>query len=336
MINSLPFMFKDFNGQTQIKSELIDKKNQRQIALEEGIHLYNSTRMTSYNRSLLTRNLHRIEKALVTPNRKHIAAEDFISETVVQIDFMCGSEIDENFKQYAFDVLDCYFNAFNLDGRSVLITNSKNEFLKLAGKKNTSSNKIPKPYGEIKFKLNELHNLTALEVYQKLCESRVSTRQFTNDEVDREKIEKIVAFSQYSPSSCNRQGYRFIDVRSKKLLKEIIALPHGTKIWGEHVPHLIVVVCDFAAIEFERDEYSMFVDASLSVTYLQLAMVAAGLGTCLINWPNEDFINREIRRLANLTITETPVVLMAYGVPTDEQMIPYSQKKMTSKILYEI
>ena len=75
--------------------------------------------------------------------------------------------------------------------------------------------------------------------FTEVITSRRSHRKFKEDIVADEIIERIIEAGRLAPTWSNKQGARYIIVKSKSLIKEIADATNQK--WIENVPMLIVV-----------------------------------------------------------------------------------------------
>lgn len=69
--------------------------------------------------------------------------------------------------------------------------------------------------------------------YKELVETRHSIRHFSDKPVELERVEDAVKLAQYTPSACNRQGWKTYIVKDKAVLREVLKKPKWkSRIWS--------------------------------------------------------------------------------------------------------
>ena len=99
------------------------------------------------------------------------------------------------------------------------------------------------------------------------------------------------------------------------------------------MPHLILVLGDLSSFAFERDRHLIYIDAALATAQLMLSFTAQGLASVPINWPDVEENHKAARQLLGLAPYHVPIMLVGFGVPNPDAMIPFSQKKPPQSLL---
>ena len=106
---------------------------------------------------------------------------------------------------------------------------------------------------------------------------RHSVRHFTPEEVEREKIDRIIEVAQTAPSSKNSHSTGFMIVQDRDLLDAFSRMrTHGSSLLGRAAAAIVVLG--------DSTKTDLWVDnCSISATFLQLAAVNEGLGSCWVH-----------------------------------------------------
>ena len=278
---------------------------------------------------LLRRDTHRLEKGLIMKPRKPVFALAYIEEAVMAFDICVRhaprGEPNEELR-WANDVLSAYFEAVNWQDHT-LLEPCRRRFLaarsRLAPETVGTEDASRTPYRR------DLSGPPPVspEAFRALCVRRRSVRWFLDRAVPRELVDDALICGTYAPSACNRQPYRFELFDTPADVREVAAIPMGTRGFSENFPMIVVVVGELAAYPEERDRHAIYVDGALAVMGFALALETHGLSSCVINWPDIEAKEREIQRRLSLTVHERVVCLVAVGWPDPAERVPYSQKK---------
>lgn len=274
---------------------------------------------------LLRRNTHRLEKALCFPIKKEFFAEKFITETVVAyLKLRKNPSSDEREITWANQVLTRYFKEVGKGNKT--IENARSHYL-TAGTSCADTCKTPYMYSSLSPSPVSIDGLEAL------CRQRVSCRWFLDEEIDVTSLHKAIDVAAQAASACNRQPFVFLQIKDANLRKKIVSIPYGTKGYGDDLPNLLVVVGDLSCIEKPRDRHLIYIDSSLATSQLLLAFTAQNLGSVPINWPDVEANHIKARKLLGLHDHHVPIMLVGFGKPKKEAMIPYSEKKDHKRLL---
>ena len=142
--------------------------------------------------------------------------------------------------------------------------------------------------------------------FKDVLKKRRSIRKFQDIDVPDEKIREMLGLANLAPSAGNRQSFRVMIVRDKKL----------TNI---EAPVNLVICADLveSAAKYGmrgRSLYSLQ-DATIFAAYLQLVIVDMGLASVWIGAFREDRIKKELGLSARLR----PIAIIPLGYPAVEK-----------------
>ena len=113
--------------------------------------------------------------------------------------------------------------------------------------------------------------------FKELIAARHSVRKFTDKAVDRALIDDIIEDAMTAPSSKNSRSTGYMVIDDKSTLEAISEMRSSGSSFVAGAPAAIVVLGD-------ADKTDLWVDnASISTTYLMLAAVDRGLGSCWVH-----------------------------------------------------
>jgi len=297
------------------------------LSVARGIKFYKNGNCKSQGSSvILRRNIHRLEKGLIMRPRREQFALDYIMETVKEYSglFEICRKTDNISSElfWAHDVLEEYF--YNVTNNQV-IDEARKLFHSLPGLKTEN---IAKP-----FKRGPERGLTvSYDQLLDLSKQRRSVRWYKQKKIPREIIEKALGIALNSPSACNRQPFKYLIFDDQELVKKIASIPMGTKGFYDNFPGIIVLVGKLSYYFDERDRHIIYIDSSLSAMAFMFALETLGVSSCVINWPDIPDRENQIRKTLKLRQDESVIMLISYGYPDPEGMIPYSQKKSLDQI----
>ena len=170
-----------------------------------------------------------------------------------------------------------------------------------------------------------------------LIKSRRSTRRFKPDLVSDEDINAVLEAAQWAPSGENFQPWKFIVIKSKERMEQILEfIPY--KKYQKFImngPVLIVVIGD------KRKSKWWFLDCALAVQNLMLEAWARGLGTCFsAQYPTvPEHVEEKIKELLEIPKKWKIVTMTPLGYPIDPPesafRFPASRKPFEKIVCYE-
>lgn len=209
------------------------------------------------------------------------------------------------------------------------------------------------PYKHEKLDANEM--LTRANAYYEKMNERRSLRFFSDREVSREVIEKIILTAGTAPSGAHKQPWTFCAISSTELKSKIRSLaeeeekknyggrmsekwvedlePLGTdweKPFLDIAPWLIVVFKQSYGLEEEEKKQHYYVNESVGIASGMLisAIHHAGLVTLTHTPSPMNFLEKALDRPKN----ERAYLLLPVGYPSDDAVVPDLERKKLNEI----
>lgn len=283
---------------------------------------------TSYY--LLRRNIHRLEKGLIMRPRRAVFATDFVEETLRIYVQAVNRALKDGWNSelaWAQDVLTDYFAV--VDRQNPIIAAAYAQFITVESGR---SGQAAETLRRVPYMRDTSEPPVSFDAFMALSRRRRSTRWFEDKPVDLALIDQALAAAAQSPSACNRQPFNFRIFNIPNRAAEITAVAMGTKGFAHNVPAVAVVVGQLRAYPYERDRHIIYIDASLASMSFMYALETIGLASCPINWPDQEPQESIMKRKLDLADDERVVMLIAFGYPDEQGMIPYSSKRDVSDI----
>ena len=173
--------------------------------------------------------------------------------------------------------------------------------------------------------------------------TRHSTRKFKEEPVPQEVLDKVIEAGRQAPSGKHKNQSRFIVIRKKEVLQEIIALVQqefakmevtpenddnfggairaakkGGYVFMYNAPVLIVVVN-------KRDYGNKYADVSCAMQNMMLAANALDLGSCWINqlrWLQDNPVLRAYLQKLGMAEDEEVCASLIIGYPDTPDGLP--------------
>ncbi len=161
------------------------------------------------------------------------------------------------------------------------------------------------------------------EVFAAIFGRRSIRRYVEDNEVEQEKIVKLLQAAMAAPSACNIQPWEFIVVTEKGtagLIKQ--SIPR----FGNYNAPLVIVVCSYKKyIPWEGDEG--IVDCSAAMENMLIAATAMGLGSVWIG----GFDAPSIRKILDIPEDVAVIGVAYFGYPAEQ---PEPRTKYVEEAVY--
>lgn len=157
-----------------------------------------------------------------------------------------------------------------------------------------------------------------------VVKNRKSVREYSDKEVERELIEKIINAGRLAATARNEQPWEFVVTSDKKILKKICDMcPNGPFI--KDASHLIAV--------FSKDTKYYIEDSSAATENMLLAIEALGLGGCWVAGDKKDYAE-DIRNIFNAPGGYKLASMITVGYPEKEEK-PHAKRDLKDVLRWE-
>lgn len=155
-------------------------------------------------------------------------------------------------------------------------------------------------------------------------EKRWSPRAFSFQEVEKEKLDRILEAARWAPSAMNEQPWRFlIGLRNDETYLNIFdCLADGNKIWASSAS-ILVLAC--AEMKYKKNDvlnnWSHY-DLGQAVAYLSIQAMHEDVYVHQMG----GFVKEKAAQLFKLSQNCMPVTVLALGYLGDSQVLPQDLK----------
>lgn len=167
--------------------------------------------------------------------------------------------------------------------------------------------------------------------FSDLVVSRYSVRKFTNQQVEKEKLESILKAGQAAPTACNKQPQKIMVFQTQEGLELI------RKCTMSHFnAPLVILTCYDSNEDWTRDydeHHSGEIDASIVTTHMMLETFNLGLGCTWVMHFIPEAVITELHLPSNII----PVSLLTIGYPDKDakpSQLHYATKKLEDIVKY--
>lgn len=151
-------------------------------------------------------------------------------------------------------------------------------------------------------------------------------RKFADRPLEEDVAHAILNAGRRSPSSKNEQGWRFVVIREKAVLKELSQC-------GQWAGHLAGAALGVAILTAEpTTKFQTMFDAGQAAAFMQLAAWELGVGSC----PASIYEPEKARTILGFPAQWHLRIALSFGYPADEAKLTSTPKKGGRRELEEI
>jgi len=151
-----------------------------------------------------------------------------------------------------------------------------------------------------------------MEVQEALL-SRRSIRNYKDQKISKENLDKILKAAMYAPSAMNLQAWHFVVIEDRDVLIETIkSVPYAEMLRQSAAA---IIVCGDLAIE--KNESWLLQNCSAAIQNILLSAHGLGIGSCWIAIHGMDDMYKSIKVQFKLPENIVPVSLISLGFPDE-------------------
>lgn len=274
----------------------------------------------------ITRLYHTIEKGLSYEHYRAGFGKDNIATLLNSLEryVLSGGNTEASFYRTALDVLHKYVEKNAEFG--LMDENLKNELDKLPGKANGLG-------GIIEFEAPGFEELRSMN-YEIFVKTRHSMRHFSNEEVDGSSIKGALKLAQFTPSACNRQGWKTRIIADKNLLKDVLKNQNGNRGFGEEINKLLLITVDLRYFNYERELHQAYIDGGMYAMSVINGLHYEGLATIPLSAALTLEQEKKVRDLLDLDDSELFILFVGVGQYPEHCRTTRSERKQVEFIVH--
>lgn len=286
----------------RIKSFLIDKEKiiLKKYSRRFFLYSFRESKITHENQyeAAITRLYHTIEKGLSFIDFRPGFGKSNVSNLIdLMKEYSNKYDVNKFFYQTALSTLHSYINKNKIFGYTNLEVEQR--INNLPGKDNGKGGVCNcEPFDDTS--------------YEEFVKMRHSVRHFSSKPIDLKIIEDVFKLAQYTPSACNRQGWKSYVINNKNLIKEILNNQNGNSGFGHEFDKLILITGDLRYFNRDRELFQIFIDCGMYAMRVLDSLFYYKIASCPLSAslnPNQDEKIREI-----LELDDAEILIMFIGI----------------------
>lgn len=172
-------------------------------------------------------------------------------------------------------------------------------------------------FNEKKHHVRWAQDINRLNDFYKILNERTTIRNVEKQSFDKELIYKLISSAIEAPSSCNKQGWRFVIIDDPKIIDGIAKIKKQSFI--KDFPYIIVCCFDKEAYRGLDCEMTPYLDCGGAIMNLVNSSTALGIGSCWCNFAIKNIgkkAHNNLRSLIKLPKSIIPVSIVGIGIPS--------------------
>ncbi len=157
-----------------------------------------------------------------------------------------------------------------------------------------------------------------------ILKTRRSVRQYLDEQISKDVLEKIVDAARFSPTARNVQPWEFIVITQALTLKELGDLAENARFLAQ-AKACIAVFC--------ADTKYYLEDGCAATCNILLAATSLGIGSCWVAGDKKPYC-AEVAELLNVPAAYRLVSLVALGYPKSKESFHVAQKRGLKEVIH--
>ena len=264
----------------------------------------------------ITRLYHTIEKGLSYTNYRPGFGKANIDKLLDAMEkYSISNDISAAFYKTALSVLNAYIEKNKKFG--VEDIGLEGRIKRLPGQANDEG-------GIIRFK--PLVNTQNVD-FKTLIKARHSIRHFSDEEVDLQILKAAIQLSQFTPSACNRQGWKTRIIANEDIIKEVLSNQNGNRGFGNEIDKLLIVTSDLRYFNRDREVFQAFIDGGMYAMNVINSLAYYGVAHIPLSASLTSEQEKIVRHIVGIDESEVLILIIGVGNYPDDCQTTRSERK---------
>ena len=149
--------------------------------------------------------------------------------------------------------------------------------------------------------------------YENMVVERHSIRSFSDEPVPVERLLEALCLAQYTPSACNRQGWKTRIVADKEIVMKVLKNQNGNNGFTEQIDKVLVVTADLRYFNRDREIHQAFIDGGMYAMRVLDSLNYKGIATIPLSASLREDQERNIREYLKIHDAEEFILIIGVG-----------------------
>lgn len=164
--------------------------------------------------------------------------------------------------------------------------------------------------------------------FDTILKTRHSIRHFSDKPVEVEIIHEAIKLAQYTPSACNRQGWKTRIVVDKSKIEQILANQNGNRGFGHEIDKLLLITSDLRTFQKDREVFQVFIDGGMYAENVLNALYYYGVGSIPLSASLTAEQEVNIRQILEIDDAEMLILFVGVGNYPEQCLTTKSERKV--------
>ncbi|MEH6704701.1 MAG: nitroreductase family protein [Galbibacter orientalis] len=166
--------------------------------------------------------------------------------------------------------------------------------------------------------------------------SRYSLREFSDEKVNDEVVQRAIKLAMKTPSVCNRHPWKIYYSSDFDVVQKALLHQNGNRPFGKKVQSLLIITTDLKAFFAGAEHYQHWIDGGLISMSVMYALHSLGVSSCPLNWSQTPKNDKKLRAELNIASNHTIIMMLAIGYPDIDNMVCSSARRPINEVLSKL
>lgn len=163
--------------------------------------------------------------------------------------------------------------------------------------------------------------------YEEFIKNRHSIRHFLKSDIDEEVLKKALDLAQFTPSACNRQGWKTIVISNKNVIKRVLENQNGNEGFGHEFNKLLLVLGDLRYYNNDRELYQVYIDSGMYAQSILNSLHYYHIGSVPLSASLTSEQEKNVRKILQLNDAEILIMFIGIGNYPDKCITTLSTRR---------
>ena len=164
--------------------------------------------------------------------------------------------------------------------------------------------------------------------------SRHSVRNFSAAQVNRDDVLEAIRLATYSPSVCNRQPWK-VRLFSGDSALRVLQHQNGNSGFRTNIPMLLLVSAEIGYFYGPGERNQAWIEGGIFASSLVWALHGLGLNSCMLNLSITNAKADRLREDAGMPASELPIMMIAVGYGAEGHRVARSHRRLLNEIVVD-
>ncbi|HIF9192361.1 TPA: nitroreductase family protein [Photobacterium damselae] len=166
--------------------------------------------------------------------------------------------------------------------------------------------------------------------------SRKSIREYSDNLISEDLINKAISLSLNTPSVCNRQASKIYLLQDKIKIDTLLELQGGFTGYADSVNQLLILSIDRNYFYTVGERNQFYIDGGMYLMNLLYALHYYKIAACPANWGKKYQEEKKLKDIVNIPESEKIICIIPIGIAKDKFRVTLSERRNINEVFKKL